>query len=323
MKNTDVHYQPQKFATLKSVLAVIAVLLFIGQIIGLVQICGYLTQSYRVVGIEDFESLQTGELVKGIIDKSDVILSYREEYENQLPVECLLVMTPNHKLLVVAASQESPESYAKMMQMVDGDVSHFEYKGKVVALSSSSQQLAQMQMVTNNIYYPYDLDNHAFLGQKIGAVDVDMSYVVSALIATIVGMILMVVVAVLLTRKTFNNIRYGILVNKGIIEPELKIRREDLAINNQEVYQDSGNDSGSFYVNHDSDQPQNNDGTYHFIKPREQTASSDSDETAAPMRFHEELDFYQSGINNEGNFYIPQSDELPPEDESTEHYKRY
>ena len=58
-KAQDVRYQPQKFATLKTFLAVIAGLLIIGQIIAIFQICGYLTQSYRNISREDFEAVQS------------------------------------------------------------------------------------------------------------------------------------------------------------------------------------------------------------------------------------------------------------------------
>ena len=338
-KAQDVHYQPQKFATLKTFLAVIAGLLIIGQIIAIFQICGYLTQSYRNISREDFESLKMGELVKGIIDKSDVIMSYREEFDNKPASECLLVMTANHKLLVVAAGEDSTDSYSRMMDMINGRVSYFEFAGKVIGLPSSSYQTAQVFMVMNNVNYSYELNNSAFLGQAIGAVDVDRSYAVSALMATIAGIVVMLVLIYFLMRKTINNIRYGILVQKGIIEPELKVRKEDLVLENAGTYVGSDNDAESFYVNTDYDLQTNGgilpdsqsasnsnsgDGSYHFTSGGGQMPSADSNEpdTPEPMRFLEEVEFYQSGVNEEGNFYVDQGEEHP-EDDSTRHYKKY
>ena len=255
-KAQDVRYQPQKFATLKTFLAVIAGLLIIGQIIAIFQICGYLTQSYRNISREDFESLKMGELVKGIIDKSDVIMSYREEFENKPASECLLVMTANRKLLIVAAGEDSTDSYSRMMDMINGRVSYFEFA-------------AQVFMVMNNVNYSYELNNSAFLGQAIGAVDVDTSYAISALLSTIAGIVVMLVLIYFLMRKTINNIRYGILVQKGIIEPELKVRKEDLVLENAGTYVGSDNDAESFYVNTDYDL-QTNGG----ISPASQSAGT-------------------------------------------------
>lgn len=335
-KAEDVRFQPQKFAALKSFLAVIAVLLFFGQIFAAVRICGYLNQSYREISIGDFESLKTGELVKGTINKSDVILSYREEYENGGAAECLLVMTPNHKLMVVAANQSVEGAYEQMMRMVNGDISYFDYKGTVISLPSLSYQSAQIKMATNNIFYPYELDNKAFIGQTISAVDVDTAYAVSALIATFAGMAAMVVAFYFLMRKTINNARYTILVEKGIIEPELKVRREDLVLENTETYKGGDNDAESFYVNTDYDvhlnggnggNSDNSGEGYHFSQaaatPSPAAEEEKQEKPVQPMRFHDDNGFYQSGVNDEGNFYIPSGDELPPQDESTRHYKKY
>ena len=102
----------------------------------------------------------------------------------------------------------------------------------------------------------------------------------------------------------------------GKCEPELKIRKEDLVLENVDTYRGSDNDSDSFYVNTDynihRDDGASSSEEYHFTKSEEQAAEEPlPDEAvppAAPMRPNDDVSFYSGGLNEEGNFYVEGSE---------------
>ena len=329
----EMHYQPQKFQTLKTILALIAAVLMVVEIVAGIQMLVYMSPNYKSIGPADYETLQSGDLVKGILSPEDIIMYYEDDQSSQNTVLIGVLLSEHRKMMVITAVNDGrSNSYSEIKKLLSGEIRSYAYKGRVEVLYNVTLQILETNLLLKNMYKTQGLSNSDFIGLLINTGDIDTAYGTKVVIASFMGAAFMAVLIFFLMRKTIHNIHYGILVQKGILEPDLKVRKEDLVLENTDLYQGQSADADSFYVNTDYDLQQNaaNDASaqsYSFSKPSAPAIESgdedgSADSEPAPMRYHEETAFYQSGLNEEGNFYVDKG-EPSSDDDSTEHYKKY
>ena len=287
------------------------------EIVAAVKMLNQMTMEYKSISAADYDNLKDDIMVKGTIDRSDVILSFPDTTANQEPVLVLVVLSEKkHIMAFSAVSKSSSDIYHEAQKMVNGEISSITYQGKVRRMNDFTMQSIETNMSLNNTYYPYKLSSQSFIGQIINVGEIDKNYTWSAFIASVAGAVVMLAVILFVMKKSINNMIYGILVQRGKIEPELKIRKEDLVLENVDTYRGSDNDSDSFYVNTDynihRDDGASSSEEYHFTKSEEQAAEEPlPDEAvppAAPMRPNDDVSFYSGGLNEEGNFYVEGSE---------------
>ena len=135
------------------------------------------------------------------------------------------------------------------------------------------------------------------------------------IIASIVIAVLLLIAIVWLSIKPINNFIYNVLVYKGKITPEWKIKKEDIKIELEGEYKNGANDEGYFYVGKDDyeNKDENISGnadvnakntSANDTKP--DTASDAGDEyiSTGPMRAYDEDFFYTKGADEDGNFFV-------------------
>lgn len=338
-------YKPQKMVKLKAFFSIVIAVFLLVQIGSLSSIVQAITVDYRKITLADMDNLKDGELVQGIISGSDAILKYQDQTGSGTIVYCLGVMTENRKVIAVAANPNiAPEAASQMAKFSVGGDNSLMFRGKVGKLTFTYRDSLMLNMTLHNTYYQYQLNSNDVTWMAISLVDNDSARWTALLIASILGMIALLAILWFLLRKSINNIIYGLLVQKGVLEPEIKITKDDINLENMDPYQSNDNDMDSFYVNTDFETGSVENG-YKFSPDQSELDSikmdtanmnyknqdSPKDNNDNPVRNFlasnsfiassgvfglvghdmekanqkpEEIEFYQSGVNEDGNFFV-------------------
>lgn len=310
-----IKFKPVRFVKLRFIASGIALLLFI---VMFTQIMGLLYSDKNVIKEitkADYESLQTDQLVWGKV--SDVIASYEDDETMNY-----IVLTDNKKLMIFRAPFHSHIN-SEMKELYDGRISSVTFKGKVSGIKERSLSLLSLNVLTMSFISKYGItgNSHEYTtGHMIDITEYDNNKQIEILIAYGVCSVFMLVLIFLLLRKIINNAIYTIGVEKGKIQPELKVRKEDIKLDNHTDYYHE-DDSEYFYV-----------GTEYQQKDVKNMAiGSDKTQPEAeplPVKQNSQPDdglYYSSNVNEEGNFYVsteqkPEITEQPKTNKKTDDY---
>lgn len=284
-------FRPVRGVKLRLILSGIALLLIIIMVVAMNSVLYSDKNKPRAITRADYESLETGQIVTGTIDHVEE--SYLDETTNNY-----IVLTDNKKLLVFRAPMNSYIDFA-MRELMMGKRSSVEYKGKVTGLSEQSRSLLSMNALTLNVITSNNIQGNAYeytTGHMVDITEKDSDGQFKILIGYSICCIFLLVVIFFLTRKIINNAIYTIGVEKGKIQPEIKIKKEDLVIENNTEYYSNEDNGEFFYVN-----------TSHDIH----AAGKSPDAPSSPAPKADKPDaslYYQSNVNDQGNFYVGSED---------------
>lgn len=340
-----IKYRKQRFVKLKVIMVLILALILAAQIWFVVTLIQYSTKDYRSVTPDDFISLTEGEEVKGIISRSQVIAYFENTYNgskregdvtlSEIPSVRTRNIVVSDKVgnifLMYAKLGELSGNYDDLGKLMDGSIGSLSYKGKVTGFFGISREDVLSEINNADKTRKYKLEK--IIENAIELNEANETQDVSYLITSIIGALMIFALIVFLLWKSVNNFIYGCLVNSGKIEPELKIRREDLIIQNDVNYAGSDNDSDSFYVNtEEKDQTSENTETnsdpvsseYHFTKRMRENENNNISYERKEPTFSDgsPIDFYSGGVNEDGNFYVDKSN-APSVDSDGEELKKY
>ncbi len=324
----EISYMKEKFVPLKITLAILSLILVIVLISTLGNyIASHTEENFKTVTVNDLAYQPEGILVEGVIRAEDVIMYYPETTIDGTEINCIAVMTEDKRITVLSgSSQQQDGMYYAMDRMKNGEISEMPFKGKISSMPSSVLDALRLNMTMQNIVRKYKVDE-SNLTKRIVRETVNMQdNPVSVVVGTLMGIAMLIVLIYFLLRKTVNNIIYGVLIHKGMIEPDLKVRKEDIIIENEGYYQGDGSSVGSFgAVSQENDDLAQASGGYLFNAPQSEDSTpvekmpKPSDPTASGS---EDMGFYQGGLNEDGNFYVNAGDpDTKPRDESN--YRRY
>ncbi len=358
MSIKNMHYQPQKLLKLKVFFSIILMVLLIVQLVSLVNIVQAISVDYRKITKADYDNLKSGELVQGVLDAEDVILTYQDQLASGSIVDCYAVLTEQKKVIVFSANSETAKETSKAFTGISNKTAQsVEFRGKVGTLIFTYRDSMMINLFMHNKYTEYKFDSKDVTWTNIALLDNDTHRWTVLLIATLMGTVALLAGLWFLLRKSINNIIYGLLVQKGVLEPELKVKKEDIELTNLDPYSIPENEGGNFYVNTELD-TDSIKGDYKFTADYEKTPEQIDEERRAEKqekeseeirniltsnRFiassglyglvghnlakkdlkEEPVEFYQGGVNEEGFFYVDQNTEEKKEDIPGEQIRRY
>lgn len=234
----------------------------------------------------DFDSLQADQIIWGKLHKLDGV--YLDEQTNNY-----YVFTPNRKLLVFRAPFNSTIN-SLFKDLLEGRKQEVVYRGKVNNdPKEKSLALISLNMLAEGLIGTDGLPGnaHEYVAGLVDATFYENDGQVRILIGYAVSSLFMVVVIFFMLRRLLVNALYSYGVETGKIKPELKVTIDDLKIESRGVYENNENNGEFFYVN-----------TEHEVKhvPNEQTQNGT-------------INFYDSSVNESGNFYVTGEDKVMPQ----------
>lgn len=293
-------------------MAIIVVLLciFLVQMIeGTKMIASY--NPLPVITEADYDSLTNGTEVKGSV--REVVFSYRDDVAN-----CYAAVTPERRILLFR-TQAGTEIDTQMQALLNKQCESVPFRGRVRAISEGGKRLLDINVVTNNAKKKYNLQkgvgNHA-TNQSVDITDETDEFPIKAVVVTFVGAALMLALASWLSIKPLNNLIYNIQVQRGKIEPELNITKNDIRVENMDDYR-SVEGTEFFYVNNESEDiasmNQTDNTEYSAVPGGEAEAVTQKTEGEnAPMEHTPDEGgdyYYSSGVNESGSFYVNDNDD--------------
>lgn len=319
-----IKFRKQRFVKLKFAVSIILAIFLGFQIWFLVVLIKYNTTDFRSVSIDDFITLSDGEKVKFTVAKSQVIISFENSYKPGRVKDVTLSEDPivetrnivvadkdDNVFMLYVKKSDNSGNYDDLGRLMDGDVDSLSFKGKVTGLQGVTREELQSKLKEEKTGYGYVPDKIS--GTAIEFNNLSESQDRFHLVSSIISVVILLALIVLLLRKSINNFIYGYLVDRGKIKPELKIKKEDLIIQNDASYAGSDNDSDSFYSVAEGDDsaaadPENDDPekTYHFTKRMRENELDDTHYERTEPTFSDgsPLEMYTGGVNEDGNFYI-------------------
>ncbi len=313
----NLKYKQQKFVRLKVGLSIVFILLIISEIILTSNMIYRLSHEYRPVKVEELADVQINDMIKGSFSKSDVVLYFKADLETGGRIYCSLVRSKDNKLLLLEALDcYAPQSVSRMDQIMDHPELSMDYQGTVGGMTQQISIPLNLSLVMHNTFREYGLKEDDLMQLYVRLSDPeDIDYLLYIIAGIGIGLSLTAGVIALLW-KSANNIIYGIMVQKGYIAPELKVTKEDLLIEDFGEYGGMRpEDNNSFYV--ETEFNIRGEGETELTLQRKQVDKVELDaegNLVRPVRKerseNDNIEFYQSGVSEEGNFYI--SEETDP-----------
>lgn len=308
-----IRYQKQKLAKLKVAAAILCFVLAAVQISGIFILYRGNDIEFRDVPPSGMDYLAGHENITLTIKREDVLVYYPAETGTGEALSCMGVLTPGHKVLVITAAANSAQKGAQDMErMKYGELEQMTFRGRTNHSDRATNSNIRNSMTLNNIFRQYKLNDQDIHSVMVNIVEKDLTTPVGKLAAYAAIAMLLIVIGVWLLWKSFNNLIYGYLVDRGKIEPELRVKKEDIQVQGADPYVDQGNEGGSFYINHDDPFQirQGGNQEYHFDEAAQRELQPEQPE-AAKMRYAPDAGevFYQSEVNEEGNFYVSKNNQ--------------
>lgn len=244
---------------------------------------------------EQYDNLQISDVVAGTINKEDVLMTF-EGKNSELRYYLVKV---NSEHAVVMKAPFDGEGAGALSSLLRGEKDSIDYKGVVNLLTEADQAIVNLNVISGDVLYKHGMSryvNEVLLGYTMDVTTYEFRNMTKYIIVTIIGGFLMIAAAVWAFRRPFGKIGMQYAARMGKIDLGLTTK-EELPI-----------EQGWF--------------------TEEDSKKIETDEH--PIRFNpcdtEPIDFYESGMNEEGNFYIKKKEEppLPPDAEGFVHeHKNY
>ena len=307
----NVKYKKQKFVRVKVIVAIICALLIIAQIIVTNDMINRMNSEYKKITVDQLADVKPNDSVKFTLSRSDTILFYLAKLETGPLMNSVLVRTSDDKLIVVEALDASaPQAFSRLEEMMDTPTLSFEFQGSAAGFVDQINIPLQLNLVAHNTYKEYGLTDEGLTHMYIRLSDPNIiDYYLYAFAGVGVGISLFIAMVALLW-KSVNNFIYGIMVQKGYIQPELKVTKDDLMFENEGIYDGKGAyDTDSFYV--ETEYNVRGEGETELTLQRKQVDRVELDfegNLIRPVRKErsedQNIEFYQSGVSEDGNFFI-------------------
>lgn len=284
-----IQFKKVRFVKLRLILSAVLLVLVIVLLVSIFSLLFNSKNEMTEITKKDYEFLQIDQVVCGNVE--DVIAMYEDDETNNY-----MVLTENNKVLVFRAPMSSGINH-EMKELLQHRRSSVRYRGKVHGITERSLALLNLNAISMGLTINNNLKGNAH-DYSVGNL-VDITYYENSrqdhmLTAYIVCTLFFLVVIFLLLRKLINNAIYSIAVQKGYLTPELKVKKEELHLDNTATYQHDEQNGEYFYVGTgESSLPDK------AVPPSPAPQNPASDPTSAPGG-----DYYSSSVNEDGNFYV-------------------
>ncbi len=245
---------------------------------------------------EHYASLSYGEEIAAEITKEDMITKIAGSGANL----SYYVVRVNENNVVVMKTLSNSECNSAMNEMLSGTRDSITYKGRVNILPETDHASLNVDVLLNDTLHSHGLDRHLndiLIPWEIDITLYDMFSDTRYILACVTGALLMMIPVVWCCWKPFKKIGLQYAARMGKIDLEL-LTKDDLP-----VEQD-------WFTEEDSKKAESEELPPMQWKPRDT----------------QPIDFYESGTNEEGNFYVQKREEpeLPPDEDGFIHeHKNY
>ena len=246
----------------------------------------------KMISPEQYNDLQYGDEVAAEIKKDDIITDFLGK-NNEM--DYYLIRVNDEHAVAVKMPFGSPCS-AAMRDMMNGGRESLLYKGRVNIIPDSDMGVINLLAISGDLLAKKGMSRHVdevILKYMIDIAVYEEMSGTKYIIATIVGAVLMLAAAVWAFWKPFKKIGLSYAARLGKVDLEL-IKKEDLSVE-QDWFTD-------------------------------ETLKQDYLENLPKKEIDKNfqtVDFYESGVNDEGNFYVKKKIGLekksPNDDEGFEH----
>ena len=243
---------------------------------------------------DNFDNISTGTEITGTLTHCDGWFesAIMDDKTHEMLI-CYPVITNSGHLILFRAPAGSSFSNS-MQKLFKEQIESVSYRGKVKGMSSEMILTFKNYMKTHFILEKNNLSDKssdAILGTLVDATDVDGGFSDQEIFVTFAGASLLVLVIVLLLRKTMVNAIYAIKVGKGEIDNSVYLDKKDYIFENEGFYNGEP-ENGEFFVNTD-----------HNVRNEGSTDEEAPEELMTHMVSQGNF-FYDGGTNEEGNFYV-------------------
>lgn len=245
----------------------------------------------KMIKPEQYNNLQVGAEIAAEINKDDIILNFDGKSEE---MNYFLVRVNDDHAVIMRTLLGSATDGA-MYSLANGGRESLVYKGRVNTIPEADLSVVNLTVLSGDLLYKKGMSRH--LDEVILRYSIDIALYETQsstkyIIATIVGAFIMLAAAVWAFWKPFKKIGLGYAARLGKIDIGL-MTKEDIPVE-QDWF-------------------------------TEETAKQDYLEKLPERKIDEnfeKVDFYESGVNDEGNFYVKQKIETDKKDtdsDTTEH----
>lgn len=194
-----------------------------------------------------YSSLSVGQMVSG--ELTEVMLSYPSEDAYGTQIRYYMVRTPDDKLLGFVSLADSKIDY-QLNQLENHEISSVQYRGKVHELKDTDKSAMGIFMMTDPRYTKSDLVGKAadtVLPYNVNITAIDTKVGTNYIVATFVGGVLMLLIVWACMHKLVKRLVYNIKVQRGIIEPTMVVKKENLNVDEEiTFYSDADRPTTSF-----------------------------------------------------------------------------
>lgn len=230
---------------------------------------------------QQFTSLKYGDAVAGGITQEDIIMQF---IGSGAELQYYLIKVNDSNVIVMKTIFGS-QCERSIQRVMDGQSDSMQYKGKVNILTESDSAQLNLDVLTQDVLYRHGLTRHLndiLIRQCIDITVYDDFADMKYIIVTIIGALLMIAATVWAFWKPFKKIGLSYGARMGKVDLDLTIK-DDLPAEQ------------GWFTEKDSQEQ--------FTETQEAQPMKPIDLNPPPV------DFYQSGINDEGNFYVQKSEE--------------
>ena len=248
----------------------------------------------NMISPQEYVGLQTGQEIAAEVKKEDMIMSFIGSSDT---MSYYLVRVGDDHAVIMRPLLGS-DCDGAMREMLQGKRDSIIYKGRVNIVPETDMAELNLMILSGDELYKKGMSRHmndVVLRYSIDITLYDATAHTKYIIATVVGALVMLAAAVWAFWKPFKKLVYRYAVMLGKVELDL-IKKEDLPV-----------EQGWFTGDEDK-------------------IDIDSLPDRPIDENFEKVDFYESGVNQEGNFYVETKDEteLPPDEEGFVHkHKNY
>ncbi len=248
----------------------------------------------KMITPQEYVGLQFGQEVAAEVKKEDIIMNF---VGSSGTMSYYLVKTDDDHAVIMRPLWGG-ECDSAMREMLQGKRDSIVYKGRINIVPETDMAELNLTILSGDELYKKGMSRHVddvILKYSIDIELYDAKAHTKYIIATIVGAVVMLAAAVWAFWKPFKKLGYRYAVMLGKVELDL-IKKEDLPV-----------EQGWFTGEEDK-------------------IDIDSLPDRPIDENFEKVDFYESGVNQEGNFYVETKDgsELPPDEDGFVHkHKNY
>ena len=204
----------------------------------------------REVTDNDLLSLTVGEEIQGTLHS--IVMEYQgEDVTNGVDVQYFLMRTDSDKLISVRVQSGSQEA-GVLGQMLNHEADSFEYRGRVHQMSTNTGRMLNLQLVSKAFLSKMNIKgsvDDVVIRQVIDVVPATAKVQQSAIVATFLGAGIMLLVAVLVSRKLVVRAIESFRSRNGKYVPEYEVTLDDLTFENEGYYEGNEQYGQEFYVN--------------------------------------------------------------------------